>query len=270
MATFTRWLCIVPALVLLAACGAGAQTAPSGATPTPPPLPAAGLLTATNPAYPFYPAPTQPPPGLLTATPPGYPFLPAPTRSSAEFQGTVVAFYATAAADALLAMTDPSPTRTPLPDGATCYVNRAAGFTLKLAPGWHSGLPWDRPANTMIYNYDESRAGSEVFQPGWQKIDLSVYPLPAGATFDGWVQAEREREIAGDPPTSELTDAQPHTLGAYRGVSYTYTGFGDALLIKLSAGENVISIALLPADSSMQAEALALLATLDLSGDSCG
>ena len=72
-------------------------------------------------------------------------------------------------------------------------------------------------------------------------------------------------------PKVVLTEAQPYTLGEYRGVFYQYEGFGDALLIKLSAPDKVISIALIPADSTAQANALALLATLDLSGgETCG
>ncbi len=259
--------------LLLTACASRApvplpETPLSRATPTPPPL---GILTATNPAYPFLPAPTQAPAGLLTATNPAYPFLPAPTLPVADLQATLTAFRATAGAEALTQMAAPVPTNTPLPDGTTCYANRAAGYTLSLPAGWHAAIPWDTQINAYLYNYDETQGGGEVFQPGWQKIDLSVYPLPTGATFESWVEAERASEMAGDPPAGGLTDAQPYTLGEYRGVFYRYEGFGDAVLIKLSAGEKVISIALTPADSTAQAEALAMLATLDISGrETCG
>lgn len=160
------------------------------------------------------------------------------------------------------------PASTPTLEGATCFINQIAGFTLQLPSGWYIEGPWDTEFQNLFYNYDPNLYGSEGnFPPAGQKIDLNVSPLETGISFEQWLAERRNNESSAGPVEIQLSEPVPYTLGKYTGVAYTATGYGDVFIIHLSGDQKLISIGLWPAGSSAQQEALAMLATLDVSGN---
>ncbi len=160
-------------------------------------------------------------------------------------------------------------TNTPMPDGATCFVNRIAGFTLQIPSGWFMNEPWDTEFINVFTNYAPKIAGSGGgFLPGEQKIDIMVFPLELeeGISFEQWVEEERMKERLSHPLPGELSEAVPYTLGSYSGVAYSIHS-GTGIVLTDAGQEKVISISLYSEDTSAQSEALEILSTLDTSGN---
>ena len=165
-----------------------------------------------------------------------------------------------------------SPTNTPMPDGTVCFVNRIAGFTLQIPSSWHVSGPWDTAFPNVFRNYAPPLAGGDIMNllPGELKMDMMVYPLEEGQSFDQWVEERRNSLASSQNPgvtPIQLTEPTPITIGSYNGVSYTSVGAEDFLIIKLSNDDKAISISFSYAGSSAQTEALDILSTLDASGN---
>jgi len=153
------------------------------------------------------------------------------------------------------------------------YIDPLYHYRLKLAPDWHvSPTPSDALFGVAIlYNYDPDEIEQRsILVTDSLKIQIGVGPLRQGQSFDEWVvqriadETTSEYAFVNHLTASQLWSVQ---VSHYSGVAFILQGGASppVLEIDLSHGNQVMSIGLLPADSSRLPEALAMLATLEMS-----
>ena len=167
---------------------------------------------------------------------------------------------------------------TPLPDkfvGPGCFVdNYMEYFSLFVAHDWIL-YPAHTGGITYMYNYPPEELhwdhGFAELPPGWMKIEIYSMTLLPGQSLEEQMKVWFSQD--------EIGQYQPYTLGKYSGLiriippipSEGYGGASNIIFsdIIFSKWETVLSINLWPIDSPTFEEALEMLATLEIGGETC-
>jgi hypothetical protein len=229
--------------------GVGGAPAATQAQGYPPPQGQILAPTATKPAQ-GYPAPQ----GLAATT----------IYETQVAQATKMV--ATLAAEIIMTSRAPTPT-SPWPlVGPQIITDSTGQFSLNLPSGWYATTL----GGVILTNYDADKVVDvNNFAPGDIKIQMGIGKLPAGQTFEEWQKGQIARDTTPDPnsgwPGQTATTPLPYTLEHYNGFTYFLSGPPRILVINLSLDNSrVVSISLMPADSSALNKALTMLTTLEV------
>jgi len=156
--------------------------------------------------------------------------------------------------------------------GPTCLIEYSKKLSLHLPVGWYG----DVGTNSInIVNYDPDNIEYEHGKPKnipTNSIKIEIYDLKLGSTqtLEQWVSAEKAQSQRHDSNSLTISENIPYELGKYDGVAYALTdsdGWNSIVIaLEIDANRGIVAN-IFPADSQAFPDALAILTTLDASGD---
>lgn len=156
--------------------------------------------------------------------------------------------------------------------GPTCLINYSKKLSLHLPVGWYG----DVGSNSInIVNYDPDNLEYEHGKPknipaNIIKIEIYDLILEPNQTLDQWISDEKAQSQRQDSSSIIVSENIPYKLGQYDGIAYSLNdleGWNSIIIaLKIDANQGIV-VNIFPANSPAFLDAIALLATLDASGN---
>jgi len=157
--------------------------------------------------------------------------------------------------------------------GPDCVVDDVKNLSLQIPEGWYVDIGL---SSINIFNYNPDaliyeHGDSKNLPTNNIKIEIYIFELKPGQTLEEWVSEEKAQTKGRDDHTSTVSQNVPYNLGQYDGLAYSITDTmgWNSRIIALQADSKKGAVAnIFPADSSALSDALVVLASLDMSGNS--
>lgn len=156
--------------------------------------------------------------------------------------------------------------------GPDCVVDDSKKLSLLLPEGWYADIGTNsiNIANSNPDTLEYEHGNPKNLPANSIKIEIYVVNLRADQTLEQWVSEEKTQTGGQDGLTSMVSESYPYELGQYTGLAYAITdstGWNSRIIaLEVGIGKGVV-INIFPADSQAFSDALAILATLDASGN---